>query len=230
MHVVITGASRGIGLEFVRQYLARGDRVVAACREPARADALAAAAAPAGDRARVAACDVASDASVAAFAASLGDATVDLLVNNAGVGGGWESLDGVATEVALETYNVNALGPVRVTRALLPHLARSAAPRVAHVSSGMGSIGDNGSGGAYAYRMSKAALNMASRNLAVDLRPRGVVSVVINPGWVQTDMGGADAPTGARESVAAMIARFDALTLADSGRFLDWKRPEGFPW
>ncbi len=230
MHVVITGASRGIGLEFVRQYLSRGDHVVAACRDPARAAALAALVEEAGPRARILACDVASDASVAAFAAALGDGTVDLLVNNAGVGGGWESLDGVATDVALDTYNVNALGPLRVTRALLPHLARSSAPRVAHISSGMGSIADNGSGGAYAYRMSKAALNMASRNLAVDLRPRKVVSVVINPGWVATDMGGANAPTAARDSVAAMVARFDALTLADSGKFLDWKRAEGFPW
>lgn len=230
MHVVVTGASRGIGLEFVRQYLARGDTVVAACREPARAAELASLCDAAGPRARVLACDVASDAGVAAFAAALGDVPVDLLVNNAGVGGGWESLDKVTTDVALDTYNVNALGPLRVTRALLPHLARSAAPRVAHVTSGMGSIGDNGSGGAYAYRMSKAALNMASRNLAIELRPRKVVSVVINPGWVATDMGGANAPTPVRDSVAAMVARFDALTLADSGKFLDWKRPEGFPW
>jgi NAD(P)-dependent dehydrogenase (short-subunit alcohol dehydrogenase family) len=230
MHVVITGASRGIGLEFVRRYLSRGDHVVAACRDPDRATELAALAAAAGPRARLLACDVASDASVAAFAAALGDAPVDLLVNNAGVAGGWESLDGVATDVALDTYNVNALGPVRVTRALLPHLARASAPRVAHISSGMGSIADNGSGGAYAYRMSKAALNMAARNLAVDLRPRGVVSVAINPGWVATDMGGANAPTAVGDSVAAMVARFDALTLADSGKFLDWTRAEGFPW
>lgn len=230
MRIVVTGANRGIGLEFVRQYLARGDDVVAACRDPRRAEALSALVAASQPRARAAACDVASDASVSAFASSLGDATVDVLVNNAGVGGGWESLDGVTTEVALDTYNVNALGPVRVTRALLPHLARSSAPRVAHISSGMGSIGDNGSGGAYAYRMSKAALNMAARSLAVDLRPRRVISVAINPGWVRTDMGGGNAPVDVRDSVAAMIARFDALTLDDSGRFLDWKRPEGFPW
>lgn len=229
MNVVVTGANRGIGLEFVRQYLARGEHVVAACRNPERATALAALTTTFGERLRVSRCDVASDASVAGFAASF-DGSVDLLVNNAGVVGAWESLDGFVTEVALDTYNVNALGPLRVTRALLPHLLRAAAPRVVHLSSGMGSIGDNGSGGAYAYRMSKAALNMASRNLAIELRPHNIVSVVINPGWVKTDMGGAGAPTPVHESVAAMIARIDALTLADSGRFLDWKRPEGFPW
>lgn len=107
---------------------------------------------------------------------------------------------------------------------------RGARRHVVHISSGMGSISDNTSGGAYAYRMSKAALNMASRSLAFDLRDRGVLSVVINPGWVQTDMGGADAPVRVEDSVAAMIARFDRLGPEDSGRFLDWRRPEGFGW
>lgn len=223
MRVVVTGANRGIGLEFVRQYLARGDEVVATCRAPAEATALAALTRPW-------ACDVSDDARVAAFARAHGDAPVDLLVNNAGVGGEWTSLDAMSMASALAAYSVNALGPLRVTRALLPNLLRARAPRVANVSSGMGSIGDNGSGGAYAYRMSKAALNMASRSLAVDLRPQGVISVVINPGWVQTDMGGTNAPVPVAESVAAMIARFDSLTAEDSGRFLDWRRPEGFPW
>jgi NAD(P)-dependent dehydrogenase (short-subunit alcohol dehydrogenase family) len=227
MHVVVTGANRGIGLEFVRQYLSRGDRVTAGCRDPESAAALRALA---GERLAVHACDVSDDARVEAFARAVGDATVDLLINNAGVGGEWTSLDALSTASALHTYSVNALGPLRVTRALLPHLLRGPSRRVVHVSSGMGSIGDNTSGGAYAYRMSKAALNMASRSLAVDLRDQGVTSVVINPGWVQTDMGGAGAPVRVEDSVAAMITRFDHLTLADSGRFLDWKRPEGFVW
>lgn len=230
MHVVVTGANRGIGLEFVRQYLGRGETVTAACREPEGAAALRALGASAGDRLRVRACDVGDDASVAAFAAQLGDAPVDLLINNAGVGGEWTSLDALSMEGALRTYSVNALGPLRVTRALLPNLLRAKAPRVAHISSGMGSIGDNTSGGAYAYRMSKAALNMASKTLAIDLRDKDIVSVVINPGWVQTDMGGAGAPLAVHDSVAAMISRFDALTLDDSGKFLDWRKPEGFPW
>ncbi len=230
MHVVVTGANRGIGLEFVRQYLARGDSVTAACREPAGAAALNALGAPAGDRLRVLACDVSDDARVADFAERLGDAPVDLLINNAGVGGEWTSLDALSTERALHTYSVNALGPLRVTRALLPNLLRGNTRRVVHITSGMGSIADNTSGGAYAYRMSKAALNMASKTLAIDLRDKDITSVVINPGWVQTDMGGAGAPLPVHDSVAAMIARFDALTLDDSGRFLDWRRPEGFPW
>lgn len=228
MQIVITGASRGIGLELVRQYLGRGDAVVAACRSPDGATALHALAADHGSRLRVLACDVGDDDSVAAFAAALGDTPVDLLINNAGVGD-WAGLDAVNTADALRVYNVNALGPLRVTRALLPQLRAGKGRRVAHVTSGMGSIGDNSSGGAYAYRMSKAALNMASKSLAIDLADDGIVSVVINPGWVQTDMGGAGAPLRAEDSAEAMIARFDELTPAHSGAFLNWRGGE-YAW
>lgn len=229
MRVIVTGANRGIGLEFVRQYAARGDEVVATARRPEEAAELGALAAASGGRVTVLPCDVGDDASVAAFAQAVGVAPVDLLINNAGVGE-WGGLDDLATASALAVYNVNALGPVRVTRALLPNLLRRKGSRVVSVSSGMGSIADNGSGGAYAYRMSKAALNMAARSLAMDLRDRGVISVVINPGWVKTDMGGAGAAITAEQSVKAMIPRFDALTMADTGRFLDWRRDEGYPW
>ncbi|MEZ4391599.1 MAG: SDR family oxidoreductase [Polyangiales bacterium] len=226
MRVVITGANRGIGLEFVRQYLARGDEVVAACRDPERADALRALAC---DRLRVLACDVSSDALVAAFARELGDVAVDLVINNAGVGGGWVSLEEMDMSAALETYSVNALGPLRVSRALLPALRKAKGARVVSVSSGMGSIGDNASGGAYAYRMSKAALNMAGKSLAIQLRAESIVSVVINPGWVATDMGGEGAPLRVEDSVGAMIPRFDALTLEDTGRFLNY-RGDDYAW
>lgn len=226
MRVVITGANRGIGLEFVRQYLARGDEVVAACRDPERADGLRALAC---DRLRVLACDVSSDEGVAAFARELGDGPVDLLINNAGVGGGWVSLDEMDMAAALETYSVNALGPLRVSRALLPALRKAKGARIASVTSGMGSIADNASGGAYAYRMSKAALNMAGKNLANQLRAESIVSVVINPGWVATDMGGEGAPLRVEESVGAMIPRFDALTLEDTGRFLNY-RGDDYAW
>lgn len=229
MNIVVTGANRGIGLEFVRQYLARGEGVVAAVRAPGEASALRALEGAHPGRLRVLACDVGDDASVAAFARSLGETAVDVLVNNAGVRGEWVSLEAMDTAEALRTYSVNALGPLRVTRALLPHLLRAGTRKVAHISSGMGSIGDNTSGGAHSYRMSKAALNMASRGMAVDLRDRGVVSVVFNPGWVQTDMGGRSAPVAVGDSVRALIARVDRITLADSGSFLDW-RGETFEW
>jgi NAD(P)-dependent dehydrogenase (short-subunit alcohol dehydrogenase family) len=222
MNIVVTGANRGIGLEFVRQYLARGERVVGAVRDPASAEALHALGAAHPGRLRVLACDVGDDASVADFARALGAEAVDVLVNNAGMRDEWASLEAVSTAEALRVYSVNALGPVRVTRALLPNLLKAGTRKVVHISSGMGSIGDNRSGGAYAYRMSKAALNMASRSLALDLRDRDVVSVVFNPGWVQTDMGGPSAPLAVGASVRALVGLIDGLTLAESGSFLNW--------
>jgi NAD(P)-dependent dehydrogenase (short-subunit alcohol dehydrogenase family) len=230
MNVVVTGANRGIGLEFVRQLLARGDHVVAGVRDPTHAETLTALAATAGDRLRVRTCDVASDASVAAFAAELGAGAVDLLINNAGVmGGRHQRVDDMDFAAAERTFSVNALGPLRVALALLLALRRGTGKKLVHVTSGMGSIGDNQSGGSYAYRMSKAALNMASKSLAVDLRREGIASVVINPGWVQTDMGGAGATLGVDESVRAMLAQIDAVTLARSGAFLNY-RGNDFEW
>ena len=113
--------------------------------------------------------------------------------------------------------------------ALLPHGRRGRGKKIVHITSGMGSIGDNGSGGAYAYRMSKVALNMMSKSLAVDLRGEGIISVVINPGWVQTDMGGPRATITVEESVKNILTRIDETTLEHSGEFLNWKGNR-YPW
>lgn len=220
---VVTGANRGIGLELARQLVARGDDVVASARVLGNAAALAALAKANPTKLRVAACDVRDDASVRAFAAVVGDAPLHGLFNNAGVMGKMQSLEELDTDDMVATFDTNALGPIRVTRALLPQLASAKSARVVHISSGMGSIGDNQSGGAYGYRMSKAALNMASRSMSVDLRERGVISVVMNPGWVKTDMGGRGAPTPVEESVSLMLGVVDALTPADSGAFLNYR-------
>ena len=225
MRTVVTGANRGIGLELVRQLRDRGDTVEACARRPAEAPALAALA---GDRVRLHAVDVTDPASVAALAAALGDAAIDLVFNVAGVyGGPTQSIAQMSEDLALgdvaTTYDINALGPLRVVLALLPHVRRGAAKKLVHLTSGMGSIGDNTSGGFYAYRMSKAALNMMSRSLAIDLRREGITSVVINPGWVQTDMGGPGATTPVADSVRAILGEVDRATLADSGEFLNWR-------
>ena len=223
---VVTGANRGIGLELVRQLLARGEEVHATARDPERAEELAAID---GERLHIHRLDQREPDSVRALAAALGGAPVDLLVNNAGVyGGSRQHLPDIDFEDAVETFRVNALGPLRVTIALLANL-KAARGKVIHVTSGMGSIADNKSGSFYAYRMSKAALNMMSRTLAVDLRGAGVASAVINPGWVKTDMGGPGAPTPVAESVRGILREIDAFTLEATGAFLDWKgRP--YPW
>jgi NAD(P)-dependent dehydrogenase (short-subunit alcohol dehydrogenase family) len=223
MNVVVTGANRGIGLELVRQLAARGDFVHACAREPSAATDLQALK---GERVSLHRLDVADEGSVRAFADALGDTALDLVFNVAGVWGGdrqgLSQMD-LALDDVFETFDVNAAGPLRVVLALLPHVRRGKGRKLVHVTSGMGSIGDNTSGGAYAYRMSKAALNMMSRSLAADLRSEGIVSVVINPGWVQTDMGGASAPTPVTDSVRGILAEVDRATLADSGEFLNWK-------
>jgi NAD(P)-dependent dehydrogenase (short-subunit alcohol dehydrogenase family) len=228
MRVVVTGANRGIGLELVRQLLARGDHVEACVRDPERATALRELA---GEALRVHRVDVTEPASIAELARTLGDAPVDLVINDAGVyGGSHQSLGQLARDSSpsawadlASTYAVNAIGALRVTVALLPHVRRGTGKKLVHITSGMGSIADNTSGGYYAYRMSKAALNMMSKSLAVDLRGEGILSVVINPGWVQTDMGGVNAPTPVGDSVRGILTQIDAAALEHSGEFLNWK-------
>jgi len=172
--------------------------------------------------------DVRDDASVDALARALGPSGIDVLVNNAGIASPWESLAKFDPKLALDVFDTNAVGPVRVTRALLPQL-RAAQGKVFHVSSGMGSIGDNQMGGAYAYRMSKAALNMAGRTLAIELAKEKVASIVVEPGWVQTDMGGAGATITAQESASQLIALFDRLGMESTGKFFR-RSGEVFPW
>jgi NAD(P)-dependent dehydrogenase (short-subunit alcohol dehydrogenase family) len=220
---LVTGANRGIGLELVRQLAHRGDAVDAAARDLGGARELQELAKRHAGKVHLHRCDVRDEASVRAMAEAVGDRAVDVVINNAGVMGKMLSLEDVDCGDALATFDANALGPLRVTRAFLPHLGRADRPRVVQISSGMGSIGDNSSGGAYAYRMSKAALNMANRSMSVDLSARRICCVVINPGWVQTDMGGHGAPTPVEESVSKMVQLFDRLTIEDTGSFLDYR-------
>ena len=226
MRVVVTGTNRGIGLELVRQLIARGDEVDAVARkaeviyeDPASAGELI----PAG-HIRLWRCDVTDDAAVRTFATELGDAMIDMVINNAGVyGGAHQSNHDLDFAEALDTYNVNALGPLRISTALLPHVRRGRVKKLVHITSGLGSIADNRSGGFYGYRMAKTALTMMSKNLAVELRSEGIASYVINPGWVQTDMGGKNAAITPAESVTGILRTIEAATLEQSGEFLDWK-------
>jgi NAD(P)-dependent dehydrogenase (short-subunit alcohol dehydrogenase family) len=229
MRYVITGASRGIGLEFVQQLLRRGDTVDAGVRSPEGARRLEPLAREVGNRLRIHALDVEDEASIRSFAADVCAAPVDVLINNAGVFGQWCAFTEVDSTDLARTFAINALGPLRITQALLPALRRGAVRKVAHVSSRMGSLADNTEGGAYAYRMSKAALNMGVRSLAHDLRGEGLVTVMLHPGWVQTDMGGPQAPLPAADSVRGMLRVIDGMGPEHSGRFLDYQGAE-VPW
>jgi len=223
--VLITGANRGLGLEFARQYGAAGWRVHAACRDPAAASALSALPGEIS-RHRL---EVTDAAQIAALVAELAGAPLDVLINNAGINYDNGRFGDSDDATWLDTLRVNTLAPLHVAEALIDNLLRGQRKLIVNISSKMASIAENASGGDYAYRTSKAALNMLARGMANDLRGRGVAVVVISPGWVQTDMGGPSAPLPVAESIAGMRAAIDRLSLADSGSFLDWQG-RVLPW
>ncbi|WP_018748071.1 SDR family oxidoreductase [Chitiniphilus shinanonensis] len=220
--LLLTGANRGLGLEFVRQYLAAGWRVIAVARH--HADELATPDTPALRRVAL---DVTDWQAVAGLADALADERIDLLLNNAGrYGGDDQALGKLDPEEWLRVLAVNTVAPLMLVQALRPRLAPGAV--IASISSRMGSIADNDSGGAYHYRSAKAALNAAHRSLALDLRGRHVC-VVLHPGWVRTDMGGGNAPLSPAESVRGMRAVLERLTPADSGGFFNYDGTP-LPW
>jgi NAD(P)-dependent dehydrogenase (short-subunit alcohol dehydrogenase family) len=229
MRVVVTGANRGLGLGLAGAYAARGDEVWATARNLASASELRALERSSAGLVHVHALDVRSDEQVLAFADAVGDATVDRLVNNAGVASTWgTSLKDFDAEDALRCFDTNALGAVRVTRALIANL-RAARGKIVNMTSLMGSIADNGSGRAYAYRMSKAALNMATRNIAHEVKGFGGIAIALHPGWVKTEMGGEGAAEEIPDAVARLVAVIERVGPADSGRFWHAKGQE-LPW
>jgi NAD(P)-dependent dehydrogenase (short-subunit alcohol dehydrogenase family) len=216
---LVTGSNRGIGLSLVKLLKARGDTVIAACRHETPELAALGAEIAAG-------VDVASDESVNEFAEKLKGRQLDLLINNAGILSveRLEDLDLAAIQRQME---VNAYGPLRVTQRLSPLLARGS--KVALITSRMGSIGDNGSGGYYGYRMSKAALNAAGKSLAIDLAPRGISVAILHPGMVKTDMTGSHGTVEPDDAVRGLLARIDGLSLENTGTF--WHaNGEVLPW
>ena len=189
-NVLITGANRGLGLEFARQYLSAGWQVYAACRDPASASELRQLAEDVGDKLRILAMNVTDAQSVNAAAAELDGQAIDLLLNNSGIiGPQGQTIGNIDYDAWAEVLDVNTLGPMRVSEAFVERVARGDRKLMVTLTSGMGSLADNTSGGSIAYRSSKAAVNMVMRSLAIDLASRGITCVVVNPGWVQTDMG-----------------------------------------
>lgn len=228
--VLVTGANRGLGLEFARQYAADGWQVFAACRAPGAAKELQELAADDGGRMRILTLDVTDAARVRAAAAELKGEVIDLLLNNAGVGSPRnQKIGGLDFAAWAKVLDANTLGPMRVVEAFLESVARSTLKRIVTITSGMGSLEDNKSGGSYAYRTSKAAVNMVVRSLALDLAPRGITCIVMNPGWVRTDMGGSGGTLSPAESVTAMRSVIASLKPEDSGKFLNYTG-KPYPW
>lgn len=222
--VLITGANRGLGLEFARQYSQRGYKVIGTARSPDKAAELKALGA------RIVALDVTDSDSVASMAKSLDGVAIDLLINNAGViGHPQENFKSFDFDKALTTYNINSLGPMRVTQALLENLNSGKGKTVIQITSILGSI-ENNSGGYYDYRASKAALNTMNKSLSIELEAEGFTCVVLHPGWVQTDLGGSRAPLKPAESIKGMLSVIDQLDQKkDNGKFYDYQGNE-LPW
>jgi NAD(P)-dependent dehydrogenase (short-subunit alcohol dehydrogenase family) len=222
MKLLITGANRGIGLEFCRQYTAAGWRVLACCREPGKAVALNELAHGHANLLKLYTLDVANHAQIEHLASQLRDESIDLLINNAGVYPASDHFGFGNTDYAqwMAAFNINATAPLKMVEAFISQIERGKLKRIVTITSQMGSIADNTSGGNYLYRSSKAAANMVVKSLAVDLKARGITSVALNPGWVKTDMGGSNAIIPVEESVRAMRKLIEGLTLGDTGKFL----------
>ena len=228
--VLITGANRGLGFEFARQYLADGWEIFAACRNPAAADELKRLAKGSRGKLTIVPMDVTNSESIRQAAEQLNGVAVDVLVNSAGVTGvSGQRAGHVDYKSWARVLDVNTMGPLRVLESFIDHIARSERRLAVTITSGMGSIGDNTSGGSIAYRSSKAAVNMVMRSAAIDLASRRVTCVVANPGWVKTDMGGPSATLTPQESVTALRRLIETFGPSNSGKFYHYDGSE-YPW
>ncbi len=224
--VLVTGANRGIGLEFVRQYAADGYKVIATCRDPKDAKDL--------DRVNgdvtVLPLEVTSAESVEALAKALDKQPIDILLNNAGAyldrGVGLGEFDYAKWA---ESFDINVLGPMRLAERLVSQVAKSKRKLMVFITSQMGSIADNTGGGSYAYRSSKAALNAAVKSLSIDLKPREIGCLLLHPGWVRTDMGGKNATLEVRDAVSGMRRVIEGFEPAEGIAFLRYNG-ETVPW
>jgi len=218
--VLITGANRGLGLEFARQYQAEGASVIACCRDLRKADALK------QQSVEIAELDVTDAESIHRLAVQLKGRPLDILINNAGTyGPDRQSADDCDYQGMVETFRINAVAPLMVAKAVKPNLLAGQGKKLAVLTSKMGSISDS-SGGFLAYRASKAALNMIADGVTKEWRKDGIAVAILHPGWVQTDMGGPNAPIKPQESVKGLRARIAELSLTTSGRFVDFQGRE----
>lgn len=216
--VLITGTNRGIGLEFAKQYAEQGWKVFACCRDPQHATALQALT-KAHANIEILRLDVADFANIDALALQLKNEKIDVLINNAGVYPD-SSLNDAEASDWLQAFKINSLAPLKMATAFTQHLANSRLKKLATLSSKMGSLDDNTSGGSYIYRSTKAAVNMMMKSLSIDLKPYGIAVVTLHPGWVLTDMGGSNALIDTKISVTGLRKVIEHLSLNNTGQFI----------
>ena len=225
--VLITGANRGLGLEFTQQYAADGWNVIACCRHPQSALDLQALAAT-HSYVKIYTLDVADFAQIDALAMQLRDESIDVLINNAGVYPA-SSFGDTNYDDWAAAFKVNSMAPLKMAEAFVQHITRSQLKKIATITSKMGSLDDNTSGESYSYRSSKTAVNMVMKSLSIDLKPYGISVVTLHPGWVQTDMGGGNALINAQTSVTGLRKVIENLSLSTTGQFIAYDG-KAIPW
>jgi NAD(P)-dependent dehydrogenase (short-subunit alcohol dehydrogenase family) len=228
---LITGANRGIGLEFCRQYAADGWRVLACSRYPEKSDELNKLASRNPELIKVHALDVADHVEIDRLAQILADESIDLLINNAGIYPESDKSGFGHTDYAewIQAFRINTMAPLKMAETFAAQIARGKQKTIVTITSKMGSIADNSGGGSYLYRSSKAAVNMVVKSLAIDLKPLGITAVVFHPGWVKTDMGGPNAMISAEQSVSGIRKVISGLSTDDSGKFFGYDG-QAIPW
>ena len=227
--VLITGANRGLGLEFTRQFAGDAERIIATCRNPNRSDELRALADSSDGQIEVQALDVTDYAKARSLAQQTASEPIDLLINNAGILGPRPENRVQDVDAWRRVLEVNVIAPAKIVEAFADQVTASRRKLIANITSKMGSIADNTSGGAYIYRSSKAALNAVGRSMARDLADRQVTVLQLHPGWVRTDMGGPNGLIDATTSVKGMKAVLDRATLEQSGGFYNYDGTS-IPW
>ena len=221
--ILITGANRGIGFELTQQYAEAGWRVIACCREPDKAQELDGVRSDHGEQVSIHRLDVTNSEPIKALVTSMEDTPIDILLNNAGIYGQRDdSLGNIDEDKWLETFRVNTIAPIKVMEAFIDVVAASKRKVFASITSKMGSVADNTSGGSYVYRSSKAALNAAMKSAANDLEGRGISVVVIHPGWVRTDMGGPSGLLSVEQSAKSIRELLGRVSIEDTGKFFNY--------
>ena len=229
INVLITGANRGLGLGFVKKYLEKNANVLCTTRDISSSKELLKCKERYPNNIEIFELDLLKENGAETLANQLNGMPIDILINNAGVGSSNQHFEAVSSKPWLEVLKVNLIAPLIITQSLIENVKKSSAKKIYFLSSQLGSIGDNTSGGMYVYRSSKTGLNQVVKSLSVDLKPEGITVVSLHPGWVKTDMGGPNAPVSIDKSIEGMTKVIDRTDINDTGRFLNYDGTE-LPW
>ena len=226
INVLITGANRGLGLGFVKKYLEKNANVLCTTRDISGSKELLECKKRYPNNIEIFELDLLKENGTETLANQLNGMPIDILINNAGVGSSNQHFEAVSSKPWLEVLKVNLIAPLIITQSLIENVKKSSSKKIYFLSSQLGSIGDNTSGGMYIYRSSKTGLNQVVKSLSVDLKPKGITVVSLHPGWVKTDMGGPNAPVSIDKSIEGMIKVIDRTDIKDTGRFLNYDGTE----